>query len=671
MTKPPQNSMIYPLFSSIHRKTYGLRFKNMPISYSPSLKFSVLASVLLAGCTQTRQLAVDYPTGEGNDPKSAQSTKAHQFPALPGFQSIDGDDYYVRLNSEFDFKGDNVLKSGCDSITPSFKKSDLSSALIFNVRNSILKFNTEAVGYSYQATTGKCNFKFDAKKLNLTPWMRLDSGKETLVDYSVLSSANSDVDVAGMVNKATAASSLLAFTGVGMGVAVLGQFAGQWLNNNQQNVTATAPTPSANHSKESHSLPAIVRYSDKTGTLNETVFKVYAVAEGGINILSSDTKPLGELRIYPEITPSLLLKTKADGMPDARDLSLSEISLSPMKSATGEINLQQLIEQSKHPEKPNLKPDWNSYEAVESNCRKLKLVMKDLGFNKFDRNAYLYYFLANNSDWKNYNITAQKIQVNNTDAKTLQNYRSKNFDNCLAADDYMVMKAMGLTVNTESDWTLMGDTSQKKEQFFMPLKSIERQLLAVLKNPNKAEMESQIYPLLNTTKKGDGTVLLQNHLGDFGLEKLMQPEPAAPVAPKAAAPGTPLSSTATVSSSAPVVTAPSITATTLPIPGEGLVINAHQLTQVFSGLNINELSCARVIPEQLGKPTANTGILLFNTREGSPRAKGGAMEFEFSAGKINRIAFQSPSYRDFEQDVIDHPEIGGCRIDPAFFTKLR
>jgi hypothetical protein len=626
----------------------------MTIRYRLFLKFSLLTSVVLAGCTPSRQLAVDYPSAETNDPKSAQSTKAHQFQTLPGFQSIDGDDYYVRLISEFDFKGDNVLKSGCDSITPSFKKSDLSSALIFNIRNSILKFKNEAVGYSYQATTGKCNFKFDAKKLNLTPWMRLDSGKETLVDYSVYSSANSDVDVTGLVNKATAASSLLAFTGVGMGVAVLGQFAGQWFTNNQQTQTAPVPTPSANHSTESHSLPTIVRYSDKNGTLNETVFKVYAVTEGGINPLGSDPKPLGELRIYPEITSSLLLKTKADGIPDARDLSLIEISQSPMKSATGEINLQQLIEQSKHPEKPNLKPDWNNYEAVESNCLKLKLVMKDLGFNKFDRNAYSYYFLANNSDWKNYNITAQKIQSNNINAKTLQNYRVKNFDNCLAVGDYAVMKAMGLPVNTESDWAQMGDTSQKKEQFFMPLKSIERQLVAVLKNSNKAEMESQIFPLLNTAKNGDGTVLLQNHLGDFGLEKLLQPAPpAAPVTGQVAP-----------------VTAPTTIPAPTAIPGVGLIISAHQLVQVFSGLAVNELSCARVIPEQMGKPTGNVGILLFTTQAGSPRAKGGAMEFEFSAGKINRIAFQSPSYRDFEQDIIDHPETGGCRIDSEFLKRL-
>jgi hypothetical protein len=627
----------------------------MTIRYSHSLKFSVLASVILAGCAQTRQLAVDYPTGESNDPKSAQSTKAHQFQALPGFASIDGDDYYVRLISEFDFKGDNVLKNGCDTITPSYKKSDLSSALIFNVRNNLLKFNNQATGFSYQAATGKCNFKFDAKKLNLTPWMRLDSGKETLVDYSVYSSANSDVDVSGIVSKVSTASNLLAFTGVGMGVAVLGQFAGQWFNNTQQAQAAPVTSTTANSSTESHSLPAIVSYSDKTGTLKETVFKVYAVAEGGINILSSDTKSLGELRIYPELTPSLLLKTKADGIPDARDLSLNEISYLSVKSAAGEINLQQLIEQSKHPEKPNLKPDWNNYDNVQSNCRKLKLVMKDLGFNKFDRNAYIYYFLANNNDWKNYNITAQKIQSNNVNVKTLQNYRSKNFDNCLAVDDYAVMKTMGLPVNTESDWAQMGDTSQKKEQFFMPLKSIERQLVAVLKNANKAEMESQIFPLLNTAKNGDGTVLLQNHLGDFGLEKLLQ---AAPV------PATPTGQTA------PVASAPTLPSVLSPIPGAGLIINARQLVQVFSGLAINELSCARVIPEQLGKQSGNIGILLFTTQSGSPRAKGGAMEFEFSNGKINRIAFQSPTYRDFEQDVIDHPEVGGCHIDPAFLAKL-
>jgi hypothetical protein len=299
--------------------------------------------------------------------------------------------------------------------------------------------------------------------------------------------------------------------------------------------------------------------------------------------------------------------------------------------------------------------------------------MKDLGFNKFDRNVYLYYFLANNADWLNYNISAQKVQNEDISAKTLQKYRSNNFGNCLATDDFAAMKAMGLTVNTDSDWTQMGASSQKKEQFFQPLKSIERQLLAVLKNPNKTEMESQIYPLLNTASKGDGTVLLQNRLGDFGLEKLVQPvtPPAVPVPEKAAGSGTPSDSKTatppTTSSSAPFVAAPTASA---PIPGEGLVITARQMAQVFSGLDFNDLSCARVIPEQLGKSTANIGILLFTTKTGSPRPKGGAMEFEFSNGKINRIAFQSPTYRDFEQDVKDRPEVGGCRIDPGLLDKL-
>ena len=185
----------------------------------------------------------------------------------------------------------------------------------------------------------------------------------------------------------------------------------------------------------------------------------------------------------------------------------------------------------------------------------------------------------------------------------------------------------------------------------MPLKSIERQLVAVLKNPNQAEMENQIYPLLNTATKGDGTVLLQNHLGNFGLEKLLQPASTPPPA-----------ATSTKASE--------ITPALPMIPGEGSIVTARQLVEVFSGLAFNELSCARIIPEQTGKPIGNVGILLFTTKEGSPRSKGGAMEFEFSAGKINRIAFQSPSYRDFEQDVIDHPELGGCRIDPAYLAKL-
>jgi len=540
-------------------------------------------------------------------------------------------------------------------MTPSYEKGDLSAALIYSVRNEALKFNREATGFLYQATTGKCNFTFDAKKLYLTPWIRLDSGKETLVDYNFYTNANSDVDVSSLVGDVNTAGNLLALTGVGMGVAIMGQVAGQWVKSNQQaEVTTSAPHQSAKHSSESHSLPAATTYAGKTGTLNQTMFKVFDVAEGGLNLLGSDTKQLGELKIYPEILPSLLLKTTADGIPDARDLSFEELGYSPIKSATGEINLQQLIEQSKHPAKPNLKPDWNNYQDMESNCRKMKLVMKDLGFNKFDRNAVIYYFLAKNGDWNNYNITRQKTQSEEMRPKVIESYRSKNFANCLAPDDYAVMKAMGLPVNTEADWDQMGEASHKKEQLFTPLKSIERQLIAVLKNSNKAEMEQQLFPLLNTAKNGDGSVLLQNHLGDFGLELLLNP-PVTPVVPVDAA---------------IAQAAPDVAVASAPIPGEGVIVNARQLAQVFSGLSINELSCARPVPDGLGKSVGNAGILLFITKEGGPRVKGGAMEFEFSGGKITRIAFQLSTYRDFEQDLLDRPEIGGCRIDSSFLARL-
>jgi hypothetical protein len=177
-----------------------------------------------------------------------------------------------------------------------------------------------------------------------------------MIDYNFYTNANSDVDVSSLVGDVNTASNLLALTGVGMGVAIMGQVAGQWVKSNQQGVATTqASHQSIKHSSESHSLPISTSFSGKTGTLNQTLFKVYDVAEGGFNLLGSDTKPLGELKIYSEILPSLLLKTTADGIPDARDLSFEEIGYLPIKSATGEINFQQLLEQSTHPAKTKFK----------------------------------------------------------------------------------------------------------------------------------------------------------------------------------------------------------------------------------------------------------------------------------------------------------------------------
>jgi hypothetical protein len=242
----------------------------------------------------------------------------------------------------------------------------------------------------------------------------------------------------------------------------------------------------------------------------------------------------------------------------------------------------------------------------------------------------LYYFLANSGDWKNYNIAAQRAAADDIRPKTLEKYRAGDFSGCLAADDYNVMKAMGLTVNTQYDWTQIGASTQKKEQVLSPIQSFGRQLAAAIKNPNLSEMQRQLFPLLKSANGGEGTVLLQNHLGDFGLEKMLN---------------------------------------IAPISGEGVVVSAEQSAQVFSALGIDQLSCARPVPDQ-GQAITSAGILLFATKEGSPRAKGGALEFEFAAGKITRVAFQHPSYRDFEQDILDHPEVGGCRIESGFIDKL-
>ncbi len=671
----------------------------MLIRFNLALKLNLLVIVLLSACTTTRQVAVDFPSADASDNETVQTTKVQQFQPIPGFQYIDGDDYYLRLISEFNFKGDNILKSGCNNMAPSYEKNDLSSALLFSVRNELLKLNNDAVGFSYQATTGKCNFKFDAKKLVLTPWMRLDTGKETTVDYSFVSSANSDVDVAGLLGDVTTASSLLSFTGVGMGVALAGQYAGQMVKNSQANVSSVsslptitttpinpAPVPavdppkmnSAKNSSESHTLPASVTYTGKSGLLSQTLFKVYAVEEGGVNVLSSNTQPLGELKIYPEIISSLLLKTTSDGVPDARDLTFEEIGYLPIKSATGEIKLLQMIEQSKHPAKPNLKPKWSNYPEVESNCRKIKLVMKDLGFNKFDRNAFIYYYLTNSDDWKNYNSSQPKGMAGGLNSKMIADYSSKGFGNCLNAEDYSVMKAMGLAVNTQADWQQMAESCQKNEQSFSPLKSIERQLLAVLKNSSETEMEHQLFPLLMTTKAGGGSILLQDHLGDFGLEAMLnkpqiQPQPEKTTSPTATDTKQPAGSSLPANVNGQAKENPQTLPTvpqSLIIPGEGLIVSAGQLAHVFSGLLFDELSCARPAPQMQGNQAGHIGILLFTTKTGSPLAKGGAMEFEFSDGKINRIAFQLPTFRDFEQDLMDRPELGGCRINPSLITKL-
>lgn len=590
--------------------------------------FSVLNSVLLSssllvGCATTRQIAVDYP-----------KTESLPIKPLRGQTTVSGDDYYVQLVSDFDFKGDSALKGGCGDVGGHYENGDLSAALVFSVHNDPLKLKREASGFLYQATTGKCNFKLETKKAYLTPWLRLDSSEDTLIEYNFLTGNSHEANLSQLISDVNAASSLFAFTGVGAGMAVMGKLAGNWVESNPPVVAKTAAGAAAangKYSSETHSLPASVVLAGDSGSFNQIRLGVYEVVEGGLSAWSSESKLLGELRVYPEIASSLLLKSAGELTPDAHDLSLEELWRVPIQTANGEVSLRQLIDQVDPAGKPNLQPDWQNYPDVESQCRRLKLAMKDLGFNKFDRNAVLYYFLNKTSpDWKNFNISAQRAMTDEIRPKLLEQYRSKDFAGCLASEDYAVMKSMRLPVNTEQDWEALTNSRQKKEGVINPIQSAARQFLSALQNPNKDEAARQLYPLLNTEKGGNGTVLLQNHLSNFGLEALLQ----------------------------------------LPtLADEGVLINAGQLAGVFGGLSVETYSCARPAQDQ-GQPLANIGIMLFVTKPGSPREKGGALEFELVQGKIARLAFQHPSFRDFEQNLADYPDLGGCRIDADLLNKL-
>lgn len=579
----------------------------------------ILSAALMPACSTSRQIAVDYPLAQ---PKNLEP--------LGGFDTVDGDDYYVRLISEFESKGDNAIKSGCSELSSGYESVNSSAAVIFKVKNETLNYDQEVTALVYQAGSGKCNFNLETHKSALTPWLRLDLSKDTSIDYKFVTSNQSDTDISKIIGDVHKTTNLLALTGVGMGIAVMGKVADEWVQSSVGQNTVSTPPVAAQLSSESHTLPTVVQITGSKAVFNETRLPVYEVVDGKVSPFSADPKPIGELKIYPEIRPSLLLKQASAGIPSARDVSLDELWRMPIRVGAGNVELKELIAKAPEGDKPNLRPDWRKYGEVESNCRKLKLALRALGFNKFDRNAVLYYFLTDSPDWRNYNVPKIRATADDMRPDTLQQYRDRDFSSCLAEEDYKTMAMMGLAVNSQQDWESIMDARFKKESVLGPVQSIGRQLIAVLQNKNPAEMARQIYPLIATSNEGVGKVLLQNHLGEFGLEGLLGVDY---------------------------------------LSGAGLVIDYRQFEQVFSWLYIDRLSCTRPAIE-FGKPLGNIGLLLFTTQDGSPWPKGGALEFEIQSGKIARIAFQHPTFRDFEQSLTDYPEIGGCRVDKSLVESL-
>ena len=591
-----------------------MRFRNLW-----ALQLALLSSVGLGGCSSSRQIVVDYPV-----------TQAIRLEPLSGLTMVDGDDYYMQLISEFDFKGDNILKNGCSDTGSGYETGDLSAAVIFKVTNDSLKFNQDVTGFIYKAATGKCNFNLETRKAALTPWLRLDVGKDTAVDYHFVTSHKSNTNFSKLIGDINASTNLLALTGIGTGVALVGKLATEWLQTSPATDVVAIPPASANYTSEIHTLPAPIRLSGQDIMAQHNRLAVYEIVEGGMNYFGSEPKLLGDLKIYPEFVPALLLGLSTGGTPKAQDLSLDELLSTPIRTAGGNVALKALISGLASSDKPDLEADGRQYGDTEENCRKLKRVMKEFGFNKYDRNAVLYYFLERSSDFKNYNLSAAYAMTEEIRPGKLKQYRSKDFSGCLTQEDYATMTLMGLAVNNQQDWHAIMAARQKQDNLFGPVQSSGRQLAAVIKNTNPAEMARQAYPLIATATQGNGTILLQNHLGDFGLESLLDVES---------------------------------------IPGEGIIINAEQFEKIFSWLYLDRLSCTRPLLSQR-KAIGKIGILLFTTRDGAPWPKGGALEFEMDDDKIARITFQHPSYRDFEQGLKDIPVIGGCRIKQDFVDQL-
>lgn len=527
--------------------------------------------------------------------------------------------------SDFDLQSDSALKGGCSELSHGYENGTLSAALVFKVHNDALKLQREVSGFLYEATMGKCNFRMDTKKAQLTPWMRLDMGKDSTVDYHFLTSTSSEAHFDQLLNDINAASGLLALTGVGAGVAIMGNLAGQWAapQNNPLPVNGK-PMPDSKYSDESHTLPQFVEINEQTASLNQSSITVHEIIEGGNTLGSPEPKALGQLNIYPAITTSLLLKANKGSAPDAHDVSLTELWRAPIKTANGDISLEQLLTQIKGNDSGYLQPDWKNYAAVLGSCQRLKRNLKELGFNKFDRNAVLYYFLQQAEDWRNYHQPLTRLAQNTPNANQLQDYYRKNFAECLTPSDILTQRQLNLPVNLEQDWQQILNSRQQQDTRYNGLQAAARQLNSILKNPNSTEIAQQLYPLLASNKSGYGTVLLQNHLGSFGLEAALSLNNLA---------------------------------------SDGEVISAEQLSKTFALLGIAQMSCIRPAPDQ-DKLLNQVGIMLFSAKANGNKALSGALELEIAAGKISRISLQLPSTRDFEQHLLEQPQLAGCQIDP-------
>src|SRR5690606_492091 len=160
------------------------------------------ALLVLSGCAATREVSIDYPETE--------PLKLH---ALPGTAMVQGDDFYIQLISEFEFARDANRRKRCRDLGVSYKTGEASAALLFQIRNDALKLYREVPALVYQTTASECSFTFNAKKVYLTPWMRLDTAEGTQIDFSFVNSLNSDIDFAKLASDVGAASGMLALTG--------------------------------------------------------------------------------------------------------------------------------------------------------------------------------------------------------------------------------------------------------------------------------------------------------------------------------------------------------------------------------------------------------------------------------------------------------------------------
>lgn len=371
------------------------------------------------------------------------------------------DKLYIRLRSEYERKS---KEHACGENDSRYAKNSSLASLILHIGSSIIQPKSIPV-FDYQVKDATCVAEPTLEQ-SLTPWTILNTKEPIYLSWKFARQNKDSIDLNKIRGDVSEVAKFIGSAGVKEAVAVSAfvdakpfQDAVNGLNGYIEKNTDTKIVNLSSNIKGT-----VVNIDRTKPPLNEA--NIDLIEEIKDYPWSDPLRnPLGHMRIYPEVTNTLLFRQDQKNFPEVKSVRIDTVLNKQFIDKNADPKslkdvLRNGCSKLSSAKELNFSPNWERFDDVNESCINLENRLNECGLNLYDRAGLLYLYLSSYTSKDKYNtkLTWNEISKNVQEgkkysSKILTQYKKDNFPSCLKDTKYYAtMKEMSLPVVSDEEY---------------------------------------------------------------------------------------------------------------------------------------------------------------------------------------------------------------------------